>query len=101
MYSVILCTSKRAEAKKIAAVLVKEKLAACVNIVPVDSVYRWKGKLVKNRESLMVIKTKSSLFNRLKKRIRSLHSYTVPEIIELKISKGDKKYLRWVGLSTR
>ncbi len=100
MYSVVLCTSKQAESKKIAEVLVKEKLAVCVNIVPVNSVYRWKGGATANKESLMVIKTKSSLFNKLERRIKHLHSYSVPEIIELKITKGNKKYLDWVSAST-
>lgn len=101
MYSVVLCTSKKQEAKRIANALVREKLAACVNIVPmVSSVYRWKGKIMKDEEALMVIKTKSSLFMKIVKRIKSLHSYAVPEIIELKITKGNKDYLNWITEST-
>lgn len=101
MYSIVLCTSKPNEAKKIASTLVKERLAACVNIVPsVNSVYRWKGKIVKNNEALMIIKTRSSAFGKLERRIESMHSYSVPEIIELKIKKGNKNYLRWISEST-
>ncbi|MBI4174541.1 MAG: divalent-cation tolerance protein CutA [Candidatus Aenigmarchaeota archaeon] len=101
MYSVVLCTSKRNEAKKMAITLVKERLAACVNVFPVSSVYRWKGKIVKDSETLMVIKAKSSLFGKLSERIKSLHSYSIPEILEIKVSRGNKKYLDWLSDSTR
>ncbi len=100
MYSVVLCTAKKRDARRIAYILVKGRLAACVNIVPVKSVYRWKGKIANGGESLLLIKTRPSLFARLAKTIESVHPYTTPEIVELKASKGNKKYLDWVKSST-
>ncbi len=100
MYSVVLCTIKKSYAKRIADALVRERLAACVNVVSVKSVYCWKKKVVNAGESLLVIKTRSSLFARLEKKIKSIHSYTTPGIVELKISGGNKKYLDWVKSST-
>jgi periplasmic divalent cation tolerance protein len=91
-----------AQAKMIARALVKEKLAACVNIVPgVTSVYTWKGKTEEAREVLLVIKSRSALSKRLTARIRALHSYQVPEVITLPIASGNPDYLRWVRESTR
>lgn len=97
-YGVVFTTTgKIEEAKNIAKTLVKEKLAACVNIVnPIDSYYIWEDKLVEDKEILLIIKTKASLFNELKNRIISLHSYKVPEIIFIPIHKGLKTYLDWI-----
>jgi periplasmic divalent cation tolerance protein len=81
---------------------VKEKLAACVNIVPgVTSVYAWEGKTEEAREVLLVIKSRKALSKRLTARIRALHSYQVPEVITLPIASGNPDYLRWVRESTR
>ncbi len=100
MYSVVLCTAKKHDARRIANIIVKERLAACVNIVPVKSVYRWEGKVANENESLLLIKTKSSLFAKLAKTIKSAHPYRMPEILELKVSGGNKKYLDWIKSST-
>lgn len=101
-YGIALVTvGSQKEALKIAQTLVKEKLAACVNVVfPIRSYYTWKGKVHKDKESLLIIKTKSLLFERLKKKILSLHSYEVPEIIFLPIQKGSKSYLDWIDKET-
>jgi periplasmic divalent cation tolerance protein len=91
-----------AQAKRIARALVKEKLAACVNIVPgVTSVYTWEGKTEEAREVLLVIKSRNALSKRLTTRIRALHSYQVPEVITIPIASGNPDYLRWVRESTR
>lgn len=77
--------------------LVEEGLAACVNILsPVRSIYRWEGKLCDEREWLLVIKTRAERFGEIEKRIRSLHAYSVPEIISLPIVEGSPPYLAWV-----
>lgn len=99
---VFTTTGKIEEAKKIAKTLLREKLAACVNIIrPIDSYYVWENKLVEDKEILLIIKTKTALFNKLKHRIISLHSYKVPEIILTPIKKGLKSYLDWIEENTQ
>jgi periplasmic divalent cation tolerance protein len=102
MNIVILVTAgNKKEAKKIASVLIGEKLAACVNIIGgVDSLFRWQGKIDSAKEVLLVIKTRKPLMGKLIKKVKSLHSYEVPEIIALPIIGGDKKYLSWLNEST-
>ncbi len=87
MYIVIFITcSNKIEAQKIAQGLIKDKLAACVNIIDkIESIFWWQGKADKAKETLLVIKTKKALLNKLVKKVRSLHSYEVPEIIALPI----------------
>jgi periplasmic divalent cation tolerance protein len=90
------CGSKK-EAERIARDLVKRRLAACVNIVPVNSCYRWKGKLNFEREYLIMAKSRSEVFTKLKTRVLALHSYELPEVVSLKILDGYKPYLNWIG----
>ena len=86
-----------AEGEHLARVLVEERLAACVNrIAPVQSVYRWQGKVEQSEEQLLIIKTRKALFTTLGKRVRELHSYSVPEIIALPIIDGSDDYLQWL-----
>jgi periplasmic divalent cation tolerance protein len=86
------------EASRLAQALVEERLAACVNqIGPVQSVYRWEGKLEQSEERLLIIKTRRDLFPAVEKRVRELHSYAVPEIVALPIVEGNHDYLRWLG----
>jgi len=103
MYIIIFVTAgNKKEAQKIATALIKQKLAACVNIVDkVDSLFFWEGKTQKAKESLLIIKSKKEKFDRIIKLIKSLHSYIVPEIIVLPIIAGDKPYLRWVDATLR
>lgn len=90
------------EAVKIAKTLVEEKLAGCVNILKdVRSIYSWQGKIEDDSELLMVIKTKTTLFKELEKRVKELHSYTVPEIIGIEINEGFKGYLDWLSEVTK
>jgi periplasmic divalent cation tolerance protein len=102
MYIVVFVTaSGKKEAQKIADGIVGEKLAACVTIVEsVASVYWWQGKIEKSKESLLIIKTKKSLAGKLIKKVKSLHSYTVPEVIALPVIAGNKDYLDWIHGST-
>ena len=87
-----------AEADRLARVLVEEGLAACVNrLGPIQSVYRWEGKLEQSEEHLLIMKTSRELFAALEKRVRELHSYSVPEIVALPIVDGSQDYLRWLG----
>jgi len=94
---IFVTTSSSVEAEKIGRTLVKEKLVACANILhPIRSIYRWQGKICDEPEALMVLKTRSGRIQKIIQRIRSLHSYTVPEIIALPIVAGSKEYLRWI-----
>jgi periplasmic divalent cation tolerance protein len=87
-----------AEGERLARALVEEQLAACVNrIAPIQSVYRWQGKVDQSEEQLLIIKTRKTLFTALEKRVRELHSYSVPEIIALPIVAGSEAYLQWLG----
>ncbi|MDR5694216.1 MAG: divalent-cation tolerance protein CutA [Armatimonadota bacterium] len=97
-YRVVLVTSgSREEAERLASSLVEEKLAACVNLVPgLSSIYWWKGEVERAEEILLVIKTRQDLLGSLVERVKSLHSYTVPEVIALPILGGNEEYLRWM-----
>ncbi|MCK9431985.1 MAG: divalent-cation tolerance protein CutA [Candidatus Omnitrophica bacterium] len=103
MYLVVLVTAKdKKEARKISSGLIEAGLAACINIVGgVESVFFWKNKLNREKETLLIIKTKKERFSRVIKLIRSIHSYEVPEIIALPVVAGDKSYLRWVDANLR
>ena len=90
------------EALSIARALVDERLAACVNIIsPVRSVYRWEGKICDEKEELLIIKTQRPQFDELAKRVKALHSSSVPEIIALPVLEGSPPYLRWIEENTR
>jgi len=92
----VTCGSEK-EALKIAHSLVEERLAACVNLVsPVRSIYRWEGKIWDEKEWILIIKTQKERFEELEKKVKSLHSYSVPEIIGLPIVEGSSSYLRWL-----
>ena len=90
------------DAEKIAATLVEERLAACVNILPVmRSIYRWQGKVERADERQLVIKTGLGRMPALEKRVKELHPYAVPEFLTLMVDGSAKDYLDWVADSTR
>jgi periplasmic divalent cation tolerance protein len=91
------------EARRVANRVVKKRLAACVSIIlsPVQSIYRWKGKVASAREVLILIKTNQKRLAELEKAVRHLHSYEVPEFIALPISSGSREYLAWVQDSVK
>jgi periplasmic divalent cation tolerance protein len=96
----VTCGSEE-EALKIAHSLVEERLAACVNLVsPVRSIYRWEGKIWDEKEWILIIKTQKKRFEELEKKVKSLHSYSVPEIIGLPIVEGSASYLKWLEETT-
>jgi periplasmic divalent cation tolerance protein len=100
---VVLCTcASEDEAGRIAATLVQERLAACVNILPpIRSIYRWQGVIEDAREILLLVKSTSDRFGTLRDRIAALHSYDTPEIVALPIVAGSDKYLAWLGEQLR
>lgn len=86
------------EAARMAKALVEARLAGCVNIIRnIRSIYSWQGRIEDEPEVLMVVKTQKSLFEELSKKVRELHSYSVPEIIALPIIEGSQDYIRWLN----
>jgi periplasmic divalent cation tolerance protein len=95
---VLVTCANRGEAARLARALVEQRAAACVNIVsaPVQSVYRWKGRVASAREVLLVIKSSRARFSVLRALVQKLHSYDVPEVLALPIAAGAPGYLRWL-----
>lgn len=94
------CKNKK-EAQKVALILVKLKLAACVNFWSINSIYSWKGKNIKDQEVAMFIKTKESFYKKIETLIRKIHSYETPCIVACKIDKAEKDYLKWLNNSLK
>jgi len=98
----VTCGSAK-DARRIARAVVQQRMAACANIVatPVQSVYRWKGRVESAKEFLLIIKTTQARFAKLKAEVKRLHSYDVPEIIALPIAAGGIDYLNWISESVK
>jgi len=102
-YRLVLVTcANHIQAKLIARSVVEKRLAACVNILrsPIESHYRWRGKVEKARELLLLIKTTSRKLAGLEREVKRLHSYDVPEFIALPIVAGSEVYLHWLDENT-
>lgn len=100
-YGVVMVTTVfLEEARSIARSLLEQKLAACVNLFPVNSMYLWQGKLEQEDEYQLLIKTDLTRFAELAQQIKILHSYEVPEIIALPIVAASQSYLNWLEEST-
>ncbi len=99
---VILITAPALDkGEEIARALVTEGIAACVSIIPrITSVYRWEGKVCEDEEVLLLVKSPKSLFPRIRDRVKSLHSYDIPEIIALPVIDGLPDYLEWLKNAT-
>jgi periplasmic divalent cation tolerance protein len=94
---VLVTASSEEEAVRIGRAMVERELAACVNVLPrIRSIFRWEGKVSEEQESLLLMKSRDELFEELSTAIKALHSYTVPEIIALRIEAGSADYLQWV-----
>tara|TARA_Y100000034_G_scaffold83927_1_gene100530 strand:- start:264 stop:584 length:321 start_codon:yes stop_codon:yes gene_type:complete len=98
-YKIVLTTCEtKHDARKLAAILVEKKLAACVNILPeVESVYVWQGKVEQQTESKLFIKTNVQHLEELMACIKCHHSYDVPEIQVLDVSTGNPDYFNWIN----
>ncbi|MEH2422105.1 MAG: divalent-cation tolerance protein CutA [Nostoc sp.] len=97
-YGVVLVTAgNMQEAEAIANALVEAKLAACVNLLPIHSIYTWQGELHNEQEWQLLIKTDLAQFPAMEAKIKEMHSYEVPEIIALPIVAGSQAYLQWIS----
>jgi periplasmic divalent cation tolerance protein len=99
-YCLVFCTCPVGDvAKSLAESLVRERLAACVNILPgLLSVYAWQGAVESSEETLLLIKTERAVYPRLESRLRELHPYELPEIVAIDIARGLPDYLNWISL---
>lgn len=93
------CSTKE-EARKIAKVLIEEKLAACVQMSEIESFYQWKNEFCCDNETLLNIKTIKENFEKIKSKIKELHSYDLPEIIQLDITNTSEEYLKFIKGNT-
>ena len=99
---VLVTCPSRAVAARLARQLVARRLAACVNIVPgLTSLFWWKGKIDRCRETLLLIKTTAAGFEPLRRAVLALHPYDVPEIIALPVGAAHPPYRRWVAANVR
>ena len=96
-YSMVLSTcGDRETAAAIAKMLVGTGLAACVQMLPIESVYLWKDKVCEEGEIMLFIKSKTDLFDEISAKIKQCHPYEVPEIIQIPIVNGLPEYLKWI-----
>lgn len=93
---VLVTTNSKKESIIIAETLVKEKLVACVNMFPITSIYSWQEKICHEEEWQLIIKTNLAIFPQLEYRIKSLHSYEIPEIIAIPITQISDSYRQWM-----
>ena len=101
-YGLLMTTTfTRDEAVKIAKLLIDEKLGACVQLLPIESFYFWQGETQNEAEFLMLVKTRTGLFDKAIARIKEIHTYTVPEIVTLPFSAGFGEYFAWIDEVTR
>ena len=100
-FAVVTTTAPSAEeAKALARTLVEARLAACVQILPMESVYRWDGAIEEAREWLLVCKIKADDFATVEAAILERHSYGTPELVMTPITRGSEAYLSWIAVST-
>ena len=94
---VFVTTDKKEDAEKIARVLVEDRMAGCTQIVgPIVSTYWWKGNIETAEEWLCLIKSKKSLYQKIEKVVKEMHTYETPEIIAIPIVDGSKDYFEWL-----
>ncbi len=91
-----------AEAGRLAEMLVEKRLAACVQILPqIESVYRWQGRIERQPEVLLLVKTTRAKFADLEREVRAVHSYETPEIVAVPMTAGSIPYLQWLSDSLK
>jgi periplasmic divalent cation tolerance protein len=99
---VYITTGSYEEAHAIGSTLVKERLAACVNIIEgMTSIFEWEGKIDSAKETILIVKTTAERFDVLEKRVIQLHSYDLPCIVALPAEKGHQPFLNWIHNSVK
>lgn len=101
MILILTTTHKQADAVKIGNGLLKDRLIACYNLFPVESAYWWKGKILSEKETLMIIKTKDKNFSKIEAYIKKQSGYEVPEVVAVKPTQVNKSYLGWIEKETK
>jgi len=97
---VFITTAHSEEATRLADMLIGQRLAACVQVLPeMESVYRWQGKIERQKEVLLIAKTTKARFEVLEREVRAIHSYETPEIVALPLTAGSIQYLEWLNSS--
>jgi periplasmic divalent cation tolerance protein len=100
-YTIVTTTFPTQDAAKSAAkLLVEKRLAACVQLLPIDSVYSWQGEICDESEVLLLIKSRTALFGEISTVIKEIHTYEVPQIVQIPITDGLPEYLRWIEENT-
>jgi periplasmic divalent cation tolerance protein len=98
---VYITAKDRAQARRIGGAVVREKLAACANVIDgMESIYFWEGKLCDEKEAVVIVKTTGPRLKALVKRVKKLHSYKVPCIVALPVIDGNPDFLKWIAAET-
>jgi len=92
---------KKETALKIGKSLLKDRLIACCNLLPVESAYWWKGEIVGNKEILMILKTRKENFGQVESQIKKHSGYEIPEVLAVTLSQVNKSYLDWIHSETK
>ena len=99
---IFITTGTDGEARRVAEVLLEQRKASCINIVPtVTSLFWWKDRIESDQESLLIVKSKASLLDEIVSLVKGVHSYDVPEVIALPIIGGNPDYLNWISKETQ
>lgn len=96
MIFIYITSKNKKEATKIGKVLVKKRLAGCCNIFPIESIYWWQNKIIKDKEVVLIVKTLKKNFKKIEKEVKRLHSYKVPCILAISMKEVNSKYLNWL-----
>jgi periplasmic divalent cation tolerance protein len=98
---VLTTTNSKENVSAIVDSVLAKKLAACIQVLPIESHYLWQGRVNNDREFLLLLKAKAVDYTDLEAAIRSVHAYEVPEVVSLNVENGSSKYLDWINAVTR
>lgn len=98
---IVLSTCSKEEKERLAKTLLENKLCACISMIDIKSMYWWKNKIEDSEETLLIIKTKDELVDKLIQELKEIHSYETPEIVVLPVERANEKYLKWIEEVTK